>query len=142
MKANRVLTANALLGLFIAGLAAAALAAPAGGIAGPAEARQPAGATPQPVLVAGANPVYPEAERKAGVEGSVLLACEVGADGTVTKLAAEQEVPGHPAFTEAALAAVRQWRFEPAREGGKAVACAVKIPVRFKLDDDGKGARK
>lgn len=125
MKTTRLLLAMVLLGA----IAAAAPAAPADSPA-------------QLIPASAAQPAYPDAERKAGVEGAVLLACTIGADGAVTKLVPEQEVAGHPAFTEAAIAAVRQWRFEAAREGGKAVACTVKIPVKFKLDSDGKGKAK
>ncbi len=127
MKPTRLLVTMALLGALAA--ANTALAAPAG-------------APAQLIPASAVQPTYPEAERKAGVEGAVLLACTIGADGAVTKLAPEQEVTGHPAFTAAAIAAVKQWRFEPAREDGKAVACTVKIPVKFKLDSDGKGKLK
>jgi hypothetical protein len=46
----------------------------------------------------------------------------------------DQPVEGHPAFSDAAIAAVRQWRFEPARLDGRPVAITVVVPVRFALD--------
>lgn len=133
MKPTRLLVAIVLLGA-----ATAATAAPqsSAGVAA-----RTADASSQPTVVVSINPVYPDAERKAGIEGSVVLACEIGADGAVTRLTPEQEVPGHPAFTEAAIAAVRQWRFKPAREAGKDVASSVKIPVKFKLDCEGKAKK-
>jgi len=121
--------------LLLAAVAAGAPITQAGGDTTPA-------ATPaKPIPGSMVQPAYPEAEKEAGVEGAVLLACEVGADGLVKKLAAEQQVEGHPAFTAAAIAAVGQWRFEPAREDGKPVACALKIPVKFKLDGDKNGKK-
>ncbi len=127
--------------LVLLGALAAAASVPAMSAVAPATVGEAAFPTVEPAQVIPAtvvNPVYPEAERKAGVEGSVLLAGEIGADGKVTGLKPEQEVAGHPAFTEAALTAVRQWRFTPARESGKAVASSVRIPVKFKLDCEGK----
>ena len=80
------------------------------------------------------QPVYPEQEKKAGIEGFILLGVEVAADGTVASIKPEQEVPNHPAFTASAMAAVGKWRFEPAQKDGEAIACSVNIPVRFALD--------
>jgi protein TonB len=43
---------------------------------------------------------------------------------------------GYPLLDRAALDAVRQWTFEPARAAGVAVPSAVVIPVRFDLSDE------
>jgi protein TonB len=40
---------------------------------------------------------------------------------------------GHPVLDEAAIAAVRQWRFVAATRGGTAVPAAADVPVRFTL---------
>lgn len=94
-----------------------------------------AGEPEQPSVIPASlvQPAYPEAEKKAGVEGTVVLACEVRADGMVADITVEQAVAGHPAFTTAATAALAQWRFEPARKDGQAVACSIKVPLKFKL---------
>ncbi|MFW6162471.1 MAG: energy transducer TonB, partial [Planctomycetota bacterium] len=42
---------------------------------------------------------------------------------------------GHAVLDEAAVAAVRRWRFTPARAGGAAVTAEVEIPIRFRLSD-------
>jgi periplasmic protein TonB len=44
-----------------------------------------------------------------------------------------QESAGHPDLDDAAAAAVRRWRFEPARRGAEAVAMWVLLPVEFHL---------
>ena len=88
---------------------------------------------PKPLPACTAQPAYPDSERRAGIEGTVLLRVEVKVDGTVGAVTAEQEVAGHPAFTTAATAAVSKWCFEPARANGKVVAASVAIPVRFAL---------
>ena len=96
-----------------------------------------------PELIASSvvKPGYPEAERKAGVEGTVILEVEVTKDGAVGVAKIDRAVQEHPAFSDSALAAVHAWRFKPGRRGGEAVACTVKIPVRYALDG-GKDAEK
>ena len=42
---------------------------------------------------------------------------------------------GHAALDEAALAAVRVWRFVPAMRGGFPVAAVAEVPIRFTLTD-------
>lgn len=82
-----------------------------------------------------AKPVYPDAERKSGVEGTVILAVDISAAGAVAGAKVDKPVDGHPAFSDAAVAAVKQWRFEPARLDGKPVDITVKIPVKFTLQE-------
>ncbi len=84
------------------------------------------------------QPAYPEQERKDGIEGMVLLSVVIRKDGSVGAVKPVQEVEGHPAFTEASMKAVGQWRFEPGEKDGKAVECEVRIPVKFALDKDTK----
>ena len=40
---------------------------------------------------------------------------------------------GHPDLDLAAMDAVQQWRFEPAKQGNRPVAVWVMLPVRFAL---------
>jgi protein TonB len=40
---------------------------------------------------------------------------------------------GHPDLDSAAVEAVKQWRFEPARRGGQAVVVWLRMPVKFVL---------
>jgi protein TonB len=94
-----------------------------------------------PVPVATVQPTYPEGARKTGAQGTVLVGVKIDRSGTVESASVTEGVEGHPELGEAALEAVRQWRFEPAKEGGKPVDIEVTIPVKFRLSDD-KGARK
>jgi periplasmic protein TonB len=106
-------------------------AGPAGGTAGVDEELT----LPKLIQSCRVLPVYPEQEKVAGTEGTVLLGVEVKADGTIANVKAEQEIKDHPAFTASAITAVGKWCFEPARKDGRAVACTVTIPVRFVLDE-------
>ena len=64
----------------------------------------------------------------------MLLHVEVLEDGTPGAIEAKEEVEDHPAFTEAAIVAVRQWRFEPGEADGEPAVCKVSIPVVFRLE--------
>ena len=78
------------------------------------------------------RPRYPESARRAGLEGVTMLRFEVRADGTVGTMTVEKST-GSPDLDQAAMAAVRTWRFDPARRGTEAVAVWVTLPVRFEL---------
>lgn len=75
-------------------------------------------------------PQYPQLAQDGKIEGAVRLWALVGPDGTVKDL---HLVEGHCWLAEAAIAAVRQWRFEPHRQGGQAVETATTIEMPFKL---------
>ena len=81
------------------------------------------------------QPTYPEAERAAGVQGTVTLNVEVRADGSVGEISPKEEVAGHPAFTKSAMEAIRKWCFEPAQVGDRAVKIKIVVPVRFALEE-------
>jgi TonB family protein len=55
--------------------------------------------------------VYPDLARKMNITGTVKVQVLVSANGTVKEA---KIVGGHPVLTNAALDAVRKWRFEPA----------------------------
>lgn len=57
------------------------------------------------------QPEYPELARKMNLSGSVKVAVVVTPNGTVKEA---KVVGGHPVLANAALEAVRKWRFEPA----------------------------
>ncbi len=73
---------------------------------------------------------YPDSARAKGIQGTVIVQALVGRDGRVRDTRITASVPD---LDEAAIAAVRQWRFEPARAKGEAVAVWVAVPVRFTL---------
>lgn len=84
-------------------------------------------------LVEGAQPVYPEAAKAAGIEGEVTLVYTVTASGAVRDVRVlTSEPPG--VFDEAALAAVRTWRYRPLRSRGEPVDLEnVGSTLRFRL---------
>jgi protein TonB len=88
-------------------------------------------ATP-PVLVSRVLPEYPPLARARGLEGLVILRAVVGRDGRVEAHVGVQR--SDPAFDAAAIAALRQWRFHPGKDGdGHLVRVLIEVPVRFRL---------
>jgi len=88
-------------------------------------------------LIGMVRPFYPSIARQAHVEGTVVLSAIIGSDGTVEFL---HYVSGPPLLVQAALDAVRQWRYEPTLLNGRPVAVATTIKVIFTLGDSGGGA--
>jgi TonB family protein len=75
------------------------------------------------------NPIYPAALVPQGLAGSAKVKCTINAKGEVA--AAEVVEASHPLFGEAAVAAVRQWKFEPAIIDHRYVEATVIVPVDF-----------
>ena len=78
------------------------------------------------------RPAYPAAPRRLGIQGTTMLRVHVLADGRIGDVRVEHSA-GHPDLDQAAMEAVRRWRFEPARRGADAVAMWVLLPVEFRL---------
>lgn len=74
-------------------------------------------------------PMFPAEMRGKKVEGVVTVVFIVDASGKVLNPRVEKS--SHPAFEKPALAAVRQWKFEPAVKGGQRVGCKMRVPIRF-----------
>lgn len=87
-----------------------------------------------PVAIRREAPAYPPAVREIGIEGSVEVALTVLADGSVGWVrVVRADPPGY--FEQAAIAGVRAWRFEPARDAGRAIECRMLTRVIFTLVD-------
>jgi peptidyl-prolyl cis-trans isomerase A (cyclophilin A) len=75
-------------------------------------------------------PVYPIDAKKAHVEGTVVLGAIIGTDGTVKEL---HIVQGPDLLRQAALDAVREWRYRPYLLNGQPVEVRTQINVIFTL---------
>ncbi|MBV5317855.1 MAG: energy transducer TonB [Desulfobulbaceae bacterium] len=78
------------------------------------------------------SPPYPEPARRRQLEGTVVLEVLVSTQGQVSELLVSTS-SGHRLLDEAALQAVKGWRFEPGQRGGVAMAMNILVPVRFDL---------
>jgi TonB family protein len=79
-------------------------------------------------LITKVTPLYPEAAKQAGISGSVLLNVVIGTDGRVADV---QLLGGLPIFAPAAIAAVKEWVFEPTLVNGRAVEVTTDLEVEF-----------
>jgi|GEM_PF-5281290 len=86
-----------------------------------------------PKLLEKVNPAYPPAARDAAVQGAVLLKVRVDEKGLPQQI---EVLKGHPLLKDAAVDAVRQWRWQPMQIKGKAQSFYATLTVRFILDGD------
>ncbi|MDP2970958.1 MAG: energy transducer TonB, partial [Deltaproteobacteria bacterium] len=70
--------------------------------------------------------------RKKGYEGEVLLRVEVLSNGRVREIEVRRS-SGHEVLDRSAIAAVKQWRFVPAKKGETPIPVWVNIPITFQL---------
>lgn len=94
--------------------------------------RQGAVTEAKPIVHHNRPPEYPRIARRRGWEGRVVLIANVTKEGAVSVIRVEQSC-GHSILDEAALEAIRQWRFEPALMFGSPVNSTLEIPVVFQL---------
>lgn len=86
-----------------------------------------------PRLLSAAAPLYPPAALRAGQSGEASVLFEIDEQGAVTN--ATLETATTPEFGEAALRAIRLWKYQPATLGGKPVRVGPsrqKIPFEWR----------
>jgi protein TonB len=81
-------------------------------------------------IVTQTKPVYPPLARQARIQGSVVLHAIIDKDGRVAQL---EVVTGHPLLVQAALDAVKQWRYKPTLLNGDPVEVDTTITVTFTM---------
>lgn len=87
----------------------------------------------RPKKISDVKPVYPEEALKQRIQGVVVVEATTDEKGDVV---AVRIVPGktsQPLLEEAALTAVRQWKYEPAVKDGKAVGVTFTVTINFAL---------
>ena len=85
-----------------------------------------------PVLTREVKPIYTASAKERKVQGRVALKAIVQADGTVAddvKIATSLD----PDLDQAAITAVKQWRFDPGTKDGKAVPVEVDVEMTFTI---------
>jgi TonB family protein len=86
-----------------------------------------------PVLVSKVDPIYPEAARRAGVEGTVVLEASISDRGRVTDV---QVLRGLPmGLSESAEEAVRRWQYRPANGRNGPIPSRKTVRIVFTLGD-------
>lgn len=82
------------------------------------------------LLIRKVEPVYPHIAKIAHLQGTVYLHAVIGRDGSIQQL---QAVSGPPMLLQAALDAVKQWRYRPYILNGEPVEVETQITVVFRL---------
>jgi len=77
------------------------------------------------------QPIYPPLARQTRISGTVRLHAIISKDGTIQQL---EVLSGHPLLQQAALDAVRQWRYQPTLLNGEPVEVDTTIDVIFSLN--------
>lgn len=80
------------------------------------------------------EPEYPADALSKRQTGRVTLRVTVGTDGRVVAVSVLR-TSGVPSLDQAALAAVRNWRFAPALRSGVAIETEIAVPIKFEIDD-------
>ena len=75
-------------------------------------------------------PSYPFEARQQGIEGTVKLHAIIGGDGSVQKI---EPVSGPPSLIDAAVSAIRGWRFAPTKLDGVPIKTQEDITLFFRL---------
>ena len=83
-----------------------------------------------PVKVRDVKPVYPPDALTARVQGVVILETIIGTDGSIENARVLRPVP---MLSDAALAAVSQWRFSSSELNGSPIAVIMTVTVNFTL---------
>jgi protein TonB len=83
-----------------------------------------------PRKVKDAMPVYPDIARQARVQGIVILEAVIDPQGKVTNVRVLRSIP---LLDQAAIAAVRQWIYEPTLLNGVPVPIVMTVTVNFSL---------
>jgi len=79
------------------------------------------------------SPVYPPAAKALRLAGTVVLHVDVDKNGRVVGI---QKITGEPRLTNAAIAAVQQWVYQPLVVGGKKQFARKQVQIDFKLPPD------
>jgi len=86
-------------------------------------------------LVRPVEPVYPLLAQQTNLQGSVVLSARVGQDGSVQSV---QVVSGPDILANAAVEAIKQWRFKPRNEAGQSIPAETqRITVNFNISTPG-----
>lgn len=99
--------------------------------AAPAGVYKPGQDVSAPSVITEVKPVYPPDAMTVGIEGNVILDCVVNTDGSPGDVTVLK--PLYPALDDAAVAALKGWRFKPGAKGGVAVPVRVEVEMTFTL---------
>ncbi len=89
------------------------------------------GQAQQARLISSVSPTYPAIAKSIGLQGNITIDALIDATGKVTTM---KPLSGPVALQQAAMDALRQWNYEPARLNGQPVSTHVSVTMKFRLD--------
>ena len=81
-------------------------------------------------LIRRIEPQYPQMAKIAHIQGDVILAATISKSGVIENL---HSVSGHPILVQAAMEAVKQWKYKPYLLNGEPVEVETTIKVTFRM---------
>jgi protein TonB len=96
----------------------------------PPEPIRPGGSVRPPAKIVHVAPQYPQIARASRVQGIVIIEATIDSHGNVESTAVLRSIP---LLDQAALDAVRQWKFTPTLLNGIAVPVIMTVTVNFEL---------
>lgn len=84
----------------------------------------------RPRLIFGPEPEYPVLAKHSRISGAVVIDAVIDAQGNVVDM---HPVSGHPLLIVGAMAALRQWKYEPTILGGQAYPVRMLVTITFEL---------
>ena len=82
-------------------------------------------------LIRKVEPIYPEIARRARISGLVVLEVTIDEEGNVTGWKIQR---GHPVLVEAAVQAVKQWKYSPTLLNGEPLQVVSTVNIDFILN--------
>lgn len=84
----------------------------------------------QGLLIRKVAPEYPKKARRKHIQGTVIMKAKISKEGDITDL---ELVAGDPMLAQAAMDAVKQWKYRPYLLKGEPVEVETQIQVNFTL---------
>jgi periplasmic protein TonB len=84
----------------------------------------------QPRLISSVQPSYPAVAMQMRTQGDVVIRAQIDANG---KVAGMKVVSGSALLQQAAVDALRQWKYQPSRLDGQPVPAEILVTIRFRL---------
>jgi TonB family protein len=81
-----------------------------------------------PRLVSSVLPVYPQIAQQAGVTGTVVIETTIDKEGRVVKT---KVISGPELLRQAAVSALRQWKYEPSKLNGQPISIEIVVSIQF-----------
>jgi protein TonB len=87
------------------------------------------GRVQEPKLIASAVPVYPQSAKNAGIQGDVVIEATIDKDGNVAGM---RVISGPAMLRQAALDALRKWKYEPSKLDGQPISVQLTVTLKFR----------